>query len=93
MAKFAALDIEADDLIGQIYKIETVPFIKIFAANKYEPIDYSGNWTVKGFVEQALDQLRVIILDRLNNENVNTNYDESELRLSDNLDYTFIDEL
>ena len=93
MAKFAALDIEADDLIGQIYKIGTVPFIKIFASNKYEPIDYSGNWTVRAFVEEALDQLRVIIIDRLNNENPNSNYEESDLRLNDNLDYTFIDEL
>ena len=65
MAKFAVLDVEADFLIAQMYNIEKVPTIKVFAGDKYDPIVYNGNLTVRAFMDEAFEQLTKLVNDRL----------------------------
>ncbi|CAF3609700.1 unnamed protein product [Rotaria sordida] len=65
IVKIGAVDADTHKSLGQQYGISGFPTIKIFGSNKRSPTNYQGGRTADAIVEQALNQLRTIVNERL----------------------------
>ena len=65
IVNIGAVDMDADSSVGAPYKIQGFPTIKIFGANKNAPNDYNGGRTAQAIVDEALNQLKSIVRERL----------------------------
>jgi len=65
IVKIGAVDADTHKSLGQQYGVSGFPTIKIFGNNKRSPTDYQGGRTTDAIVEQALNQLRTIVNERL----------------------------
>lgn len=61
----AALDADAHSSLAQEYGIKGFPTIKVFTPGK-PPLDYQGARDTKPIAEFAIQQLKVVVKDRLN---------------------------
>lgn len=74
----AALDADAHKSLTQEYGIRGFPTIKVFAPGK-APVDYQGARDVKPIAEFALQQVKVLLKDRLNGKSTTSgSSDKSE---------------
>ncbi|CAF3588051.1 unnamed protein product [Rotaria sordida] len=65
IVKIGAVDADTHKSLGQQYGISGFPTIKIFGSNKRSPTNYPGGRTADAIIEQALNQLRTIVNERL----------------------------
>ncbi|CAF0744042.1 unnamed protein product [Rotaria sordida] len=65
IVKVGAVDADTHKSLGQQYGVSGFPTIKIFGTNKRSPTDYQGGRTADAIVEQALNQLRTVVNERL----------------------------
>lgn len=63
-----AIDMDQSDAqsVGAPYGIKGFPTIKIFGKNKNSPKDYQGGRTAQAIVDEALNQLKSLVKERLN---------------------------
>jgi len=66
------MDVEPYDKLGEPYKIDKVPFVKVFAGDKVMPGDYddlvAGGRTSTGLIDRALVELEKLVKNRLDQE-------------------------
>lgn len=62
-----AIDMDASDAqsVGAPYGIRGFPTIKVFGKNKNTPADYSGGRTASAIVDDAMNQLKKLVKERL----------------------------
>jgi protein disulfide-isomerase A6 len=65
VVKVAAVDMDKYGELGSPYGIQGFPTIKIFAANKNQPLDYNGGRDASSIVEGALSHLQSMVRGRL----------------------------
>ncbi|UYV69860.1 PDIA6 [Cordylochernes scorpioides] len=65
VAKFGAVDCDAENSLGEMYKITQVPTIKIFVDEKGHPREFSGCKKSSALVEAVLWDLRCMVHQRL----------------------------
>ncbi|CAF3108697.1 unnamed protein product [Rotaria socialis] len=65
IVKIGAVDADSHKSLGQQYGVSGFPTIKVFGNNKRSPTDYQGGRTADAIIEQALNQLRAIVNERL----------------------------
>ena len=65
VVKIGAVDMDAHPSVGSPYQIQGFPTIKIFGANKQKPSDYQGGRTAQAIVDEALNQLKSIVRERM----------------------------
>jgi protein disulfide-isomerase A6 len=67
IVNIGAVDMTTDQSAGEPYGIQGFPTIKIFGSNKQQkPTDYNGARTAQAIVDEALNQLKSIVRERLN---------------------------
>lgn len=67
VVKVGAIDMDQSDAqsVGAPYGIRGFPTIKIFGKNKNSPIDYNGGRTASAIVDDALNQVKSLVKERL----------------------------
>lgn len=65
IVKVGAVDADTHKSLGQQYGVSGFPTIKVFGSNKRSPTNYQGGRTADAIVEQALNQVRSIVNERL----------------------------
>ena len=56
---------DAHPSVGSPYQIQGFPTIKVFGVNKQKPVDYQGGRTAQAIVDEALNQLKSIVRERM----------------------------
>lgn len=59
-----AVDATAHESLAQKYQIQGFPTIKIFGADKRNPVDYQGARTADGLISQAMKSANQLVKDR-----------------------------
>ncbi|KAK9285788.1 hypothetical protein L1049_024989 [Liquidambar formosana] len=77
VATIAALDADAHKSLAQEYGIKGFPTIKVFVPGK-PPVDYQGARDVKPIAEFALQQVKLLLKDRLNGKTTGGSSEKSE---------------
>eukprot|EP00041_Stephanoeca_diplocostata_P019361 m.416861 g.416861 ORF g.416861 m.416861 type:complete len:437 (+) comp21284_c0_seq1:56-1366(+) len=65
IVNFGAVDAQEHSSLGQQYKVEGFPTIKIFGADKSKPTEFQGSRDVQGLVNGALQGAQNVISSRL----------------------------
>ena len=65
IVKVGAVDMDAHPSVGSPYQIQGFPTIKVFSTNKQKPTDYQGGRTAQAIVDEALNQLKSIVRERM----------------------------
>ncbi|XWS47376.1 hypothetical protein CRYUN_Cryun14cG0147100 [Craigia yunnanensis] len=92
VATVAALDADSHKSLAQEYGIRGFPTIKVFAPGK-PPVDYQGARDVKPIAEYALQQVKVLLKDRLAGKASGGSSEKSEPSASVELNSRNFDEL
>ncbi|CAB4304582.1 unnamed protein product [Prunus armeniaca] len=92
VATVAALDADAHKSLAQEYGIRGFPTIKVFVPGK-PPVDYQGARDVKPIAEFALQQIKVLLKDRLSGKATGGPSEKSEPNASVELNSQNFDEL
>ncbi|XP_073280027.1 protein disulfide isomerase-like 2-3 [Primulina huaijiensis] len=92
VATVAALDADAHKSLAQEYGIRGFPTIKVFAPGK-PPVDYQGARDVKPIAEFALQQIKALLKERLNEKSTGGSSQKSEPSESVELNSRNFDEL
>ncbi|KAJ9176844.1 hypothetical protein P3X46_012116 [Hevea brasiliensis] len=77
VATVAALDADAHKSLAQEYGIKGFPTIKVFAPGK-PPVDYQGQRDVKPIAEFALQQIKLLLKERLSGKSAGGSSEKSE---------------
>lgn len=92
VATVAAVDVETHKSLAQEYGIQGFPTIKAFAPGK-PPVDYQGARELKPIAEFALQQVKLLLRDRLNGKATGGSSEKSEPSESVELTSRNFDEL
>ena len=58
VVKVGAVNVDKETKLGDDYKIEGFPTIKVFGFNKKEPVEYEGARHADGIVKFAANQVK-----------------------------------
>lgn len=64
VVKVAALDATANEKTAQTYGIKGFPTVKVFGADKKNPVDYQGQRTSDGVVSEAMKAANAMVKER-----------------------------
>ncbi|KAJ0986556.1 hypothetical protein J5N97_004912 [Dioscorea zingiberensis] len=92
VATVAALDADAHKSLAQEYGIKGFPTIKVFSPGK-PPVDYQGARDVKPIAEFALQQIKVLLKERLNGKTTGGSSEKTETSASVELTSSNFDQL
>ncbi|XP_031473210.1 protein disulfide isomerase-like 2-3 [Nymphaea colorata] len=92
VATVAALDADAHKSLAQEYGIKGFPTIKVFSPGK-PPLDYQGARDVKPITEFALQQVKLLLKDRLNGKATGGSSEKNEPSASVELNSRNFDEV
>ncbi|KAJ0986502.1 hypothetical protein J5N97_004858 [Dioscorea zingiberensis] len=92
VATVAALDADAHKSLAQEYGIKGFPTIKVFSPGK-PPVDYQGARDVKPIAEFALQQIKILLKERLNGKTTGGSSEKTETSASVELTSSNFDQL
>jgi len=64
VVKMAAVDATQNEKLAQKYQIQGFPTIKVFGTDKKSPVDYQGERTADGLINEAMKTVSKIVKDR-----------------------------